>query len=129
MVMAVPFIRIGMRFRRDDKGYSTNVCSVNKPPGTGRFVCARASGSGSFGVFTAYCAVSALPSARNRDRHDAMGHVHARVQEIHGHRDIPDKTEGTNRSDNKVDSMDKDRTGIQGRILEYQGLLGFEGLF
>lgn len=113
-----------MRFRRDGKGYSTNVCSANKPPGSGRFVCARASGSRSFRVCTAYCAVSAFPSARNRDRY-----VRARVQEIRGHRDIPDKTEGTARPDNKVDSMDKDRTGIQGRNLEYQGLLGIEGLF
>lgn len=61
-----------------------------------------------------------------------MGHVHAlaRVQEIRGHRGIPDKTEDTDRTDSKVvDSMDKDRTGIQGRALEYQGLLGIEGLF
>lgn len=43
----------------------------------------------------------------------AMGHVHARVQEIRGHRGIPDKTEDTDRPDSKVDSMDKDRTGIQ----------------
>lgn len=60
-----------------------------------------------------------------------MGHVHAhaRVQEIRGHRGIPDKMEDTDRTDSKVDSMDKDRTGIQGRALEYQGLLGIEGLF
>lgn len=88
-------------------------------------------------MFTAYCAVSALPSARNRDRQvrarvqdhqdprdttnpdrvpvcqGAMGHVHARVQEIRGHRGIPDKTEDTDRPDSKVDSMDKDRKGIQ----------------
>jgi hypothetical protein len=99
-------------------------------------------------VFTAYCAVSALPSARNRDRQvrarvqdhqdrrvhvqdpqDAMDHVHARVRDIRGHQDIPDKTEDKDRMDNKVDSMDKDRTGIQGRALEYQGLFGIEGLF
>ncbi|WP_164817242.1 hypothetical protein [Paenibacillus lautus] len=92
-------------------------------------------------MFTAYCAVSAHPSARNRDhqvrvrvrdhqdRQDAMDHVHARVRDIHGHQDIPDKTEGKERMDNKVDSMDKDRTGIQGRALEYQGLFGIEGLF
>lgn len=111
-------------------------------------------------MFTAYCAVSAHPSARNRDRQvrvrvrdhqdrrvhvqdrldatapdhvqdrqDAMDHVHARVRDIHGHQDIPDKTEGKDRMDNKVDSMDKDRTGIQGRALEYQGLFGIEGLF
>ncbi|WP_215159664.1 hypothetical protein [Paenibacillus sp. ISL-20] len=108
-------------------------------------------------MFTAYCAVSALPSNRDRqvrarvqDHQDprdttnpdrvpvcqgAMGHVHAhahaRVQEIRGHRGIPDKTEDTDRTDSKVDSMgmDKDRTGIQGRALEYQGLLGIEGLF
>ncbi|MGG4108301.1 hypothetical protein AAXB25_30870 [Paenibacillus lautus] len=101
-------------------------------------------------MFTAYCAVSALPSNRDRqvrarvqdhqDHQDprdttnpdrvpvcqgATGHVHARVQEIRGHRGIPDKTEDTDRTD----SMDKDRTGIQGRALEYQGLLGIEGLF
>lgn len=90
-----------------------------------------------------------LPSARNRDRRqdrvrvrdhqdrldatdpvrqDAMGHVHARVQEIRD-RDIPDKTEGKDRLDNKVDSMDKDRTGIRGRALEYPGLFGIAGLF
>ncbi|MCV4234867.1 hypothetical protein OHJ21_27200 [Virgibacillus sp. LDC1] len=99
-------------------------------------------------MFTAYCAVSALPSARNRDRQvrvqdhqdrrvhvqdpqDAMDHVHARVRvrDIRGHQDIPDKTEGKDRMDNKVDSMDKDRTGIRGRALEYQGLFGIEGLF
>ncbi|WP_194541404.1 hypothetical protein [Paenibacillus sp. JZ16] len=105
-------------------------------------------------MFTAYCAVSVLPSARNRDRRqdrvrvrdhqdhldatdpvrqDAMGHVHARVQEIRVQeirdRDIPDKTEGKDRPDNKVDSMDKDRTGIRGKALEYPGLFGIAGLF
>ncbi|OIA99243.1 hypothetical protein AK95_18895 [Paenibacillus sp. LC231] len=104
-------------------------------------------------MFTAYCAVSVFPSARNRDRRqdrvrvrdhqdrldatdpdripvrqDAMGHVHARVQEIRD-RDIPDKTEGKDRSDNKVDSMDKDRTDIRGRAQEYPGLFGIAGLF
>ena len=94
-----------------------------------------------------------FPSARNRDRRqdrvrvrdhqdrldatdpdripvrqDAMGHVHARVQEIRD-RDIPDKTEGKDRPDNKVDSMDKDRTDIRGRALEYPGLFGIAGLF
>lgn len=61
-------------------------------------------------------------------RQDAMGHVHARVQEIRD-RDIPDKTEGKDRPDNKVDSMDKDRTGIRGRALEYPDLFGIAGLF
>lgn len=103
-------------------------------------------------VFTAYTAVSALPLARIRDRQDrvrvrehqdrldardpdrvpvrqgTMGHVHARVQEIRD-RDIPDKTEGRDRPDNKVDSMDKDRTGIRGRALEYPGLFAIAGLF
>jgi hypothetical protein len=116
---------------------------MNKPPGTGRFVCARASGSRSFRVFSAYCVVLALPSARSRDhggrarvrdlqghhrvhvqvRRDAMDRVHAHVPGIHGHRDIPDKTEGTDRTGSKVeDSKDKDRTGIRDRDPEYQGL-------
>ena len=54
-----------------------------------------------------------------------MGHVHARVQEIRD-RDIPDKTEGKDRPDNKVDSMDKDRTDIRGRARNTQACLGLQ---
>ncbi|GIO98784.1 hypothetical protein J14TS5_38700 [Paenibacillus lautus] len=92
-------------------------------------------------MFTAYCVVLALPSARNQDRQvrahvrdrqdhqdhqvrrDAMDRVHAHVRGIHGHRDIPGKTEGTDRTGSKVeDSKDKDRMGIRDRDPEYQGL-------
>ncbi|WP_161952922.1 hypothetical protein [Paenibacillus sp. EZ-K15] len=124
-----------MRFRRDDKGHFNKIWIINnKPPGMnpdGLFARRQR-------VFSVYCVVLALPSARNQDRQvrahvrdrqdhqvrrDAMDRVHAHVRGIHGHRDIPGKTEGTDRTGSKVeDSKDKDRTGIRDRDPEYQGL-------